>query len=95
MYKRVTDFLTSNNILTEEQFGFRKCLSTDKALYKFIDEILCALNDKMHVGGIFCDLAKAFDCVNHDILLSKLNFYGIQGKARQFVSHILMAENKE
>jgi hypothetical protein len=58
-------------------------LSTEKALYKFLDEILCALNDKMNVG-IFCDLAKAFDCVNHNILLPKLNFYGIKGKAGQW-----------
>jgi hypothetical protein len=75
MYKWVIDLL--NNILTEEQFVFRKGRSTDKALYKFLDEILCALNDKMHIGGIFCELAEAFDCVNHDILLWKLNFYGI------------------
>jgi hypothetical protein len=52
MYKYVIDFLDSNNILSEEQYGFRKGLSTDKALYKFLDEILCALNDKMRVGGM-------------------------------------------
>jgi hypothetical protein len=89
MYKLVIDLLNSNNVLTEEQFGFRKGQSTDKALYIFLNEILCALKDKMHVGGIFCDLAKAFDCVNHDILLSKLNFYGIKGNAEQwFKSHL-------
>jgi hypothetical protein len=74
MYKRVIDFFNSSNILTVEQFEFIKGLSTDKALYKFMDEIVCALKDEMHVGGIFCDIAKAFDCVNHDILLWKINF---------------------
>jgi hypothetical protein len=58
MYKRVTDFLNSNNILTEEQCGLEKDLSAGKALYRFLDETVCALNNKMHVGGIFCDLAK-------------------------------------
>jgi hypothetical protein len=45
-----------------------------------IDSILTALNNKQRAGGIFCDIQKAFDCVNHKILLDKFNFYGIHGK---------------
>jgi hypothetical protein len=50
----------NNNILTKEQFGFRHALSTDNASYHLIDNILKALNNKLLVCGIFCDLHKAF-----------------------------------
>jgi hypothetical protein len=77
--------------LVPEQFGFWKDMSTEDAAFKLTDNVLKSVNQKMHVGGIFCDLAKAFDCVNHDILLTKLHFYGIQGTAakcfRSYVTH--------
>jgi hypothetical protein len=78
MYLRVSDFSNSNNILASEQFGFRKNVSTDRAFFNFTHEILSGLNNKMHVGGIACDLGKTPDCVNHELLLLKLHFYGIQ-----------------
>jgi hypothetical protein len=53
--------------------------STAKATFNLINEILEALNSKKVVGGIFCDLEKAFDSVNYDMLLCKLNLYGITG----------------
>jgi hypothetical protein len=51
-----------------EQHGFRENSSTEKATFKLLKEIINALNNKRIVGGIFCDLHKAFDYVNHEIL---------------------------
>jgi hypothetical protein len=54
-------------------------LKTDNATYKLTTEVLNALNNKSVVAGIFCNLQKAFDCVNYEIILAKLEFYGIKG----------------
>jgi hypothetical protein len=80
---RVCDFLNLNDILAGEQLKFRKNLSTEKDLFSSKEEIFIALNNKMHIDGISCDLTEAFDCVNYEVLLSKLNFYGIRNIAGQ------------
>ena len=89
IYKQLQDHLNKHSILAQEQFGFRSDFTTHKAIYKLINETLNALNSKLIVGGIFFDLEKAFDCLNHDILLSKLQFYGVNGITRSwFVSYL-------
>jgi hypothetical protein len=67
IYDRLLKHIKNNNILHAEQFGFRVSSSTEKASYKLIGDVLNALNNKLTVGGIFCDLQKAFDCTNHNI----------------------------
>jgi len=80
MQRRILNHLTKYNILSTEQYGFRVGFRTDNATYKLTTEILNAMNNKLLVGGIFCDLEKAVYCVKHDNLLSKLKFYGISDK---------------
>jgi hypothetical protein len=77
MQTRLLEPLSNNKILSIEQYQFRTILTRDKATYKLTKEILNVRNSKLIVGGIFCSLEKAFSLVNHDILLPKLEFYGI------------------
>jgi hypothetical protein len=89
IYNRLYSFLTAKNILHENQFGFRKCHSTTHALNYSINHIETALKNKKHVLGIFIDLSKAFDTIDHEKLLHKLNNYGIRGNALQLIKSYL------
>jgi hypothetical protein len=74
-----------NNILVKEQFGFGTNSPTEIAAYIMINNILSSLNKKLLVGGLFCDLQKAFYSLNHEILLLKRRFYGISGVANKLI----------
>jgi hypothetical protein len=77
LYNRLSHYLQTNNILVPEQFGFRKGMSNENTAFKLTDSVLKSLNQKMHVGEIFCDLA--FDCVDHEILVTILHYFGSLG----------------
>jgi len=89
IYNRLYKHFEINSILARERFGFRSQHSTEQAASSPINSILTAMNSNHIVGGIFCDLRKAFDCVKHKILLDKLIFYGTGGKFKSLIESYL------
>ena len=79
LHKRLFKYLDKFNILYEFQFGFRKGHSTTQALIEITDKIKKGIDNGNSTCGIFIDLCKAFDTVNHDILLNKMHHFGIRG----------------
>ena len=81
MYRRLTRFLIHQNFFYDLQFGFRKNYSTSDAITFVIDKISKAFDKKEMTLAIFLALSKAFDSINHSILLQKLSHFGIRGSA--------------
>ena len=89
VYNRLINFLNKFNILSSNQYGFRKNHSTAYALIQLYDKLSDAIDQGKVTLGLFIYLSKAFHTVNHDILLAKLEFYGVRGVALQwFKSHL-------
>ena len=89
IYLRIYSFLTKNNLISNKQFGFRSNYSTNHALVSITERIKSLLDDTQFVCGIFIDLEKAFDTVNHDILCDKLNYYGLRGNVNKLIQSYL------
>jgi len=79
IFHRLMHHLVSNNILVNEQFGFCDGVSTDSAIFKLIESIFNAWNNKEYVTGLVCDLTKAFDSASQELFILKLEFYGVKG----------------
>ena len=89
MFNRTYDFLDKYKCIYKLQFGFRNKHSTDHALVKITESIRAALDNDKTACGIFIDLQKAFDTVNHSILTDKLSHYGIRGTANNWFKSYL------
>ena len=89
VHKTLVGFLNNQKVLYKNQFGFQKKFSTAHAIISLLENIEKAIDNKMSVCGVFVNLQKAFDTVDHNILLHKLSHYGIRDIANCWFSSYL------
>ena len=85
MCARLVSYLKSNNILCTNQFGFHKNSNTSDAIIESLDYVYSSLDKKQSTIAVYLDFSKAFDAVNHEILMSKLQHNGIRAPAQWLV----------
>ena len=90
---RLDSFIDKHSILMDSQYGFRSGRSTTMALMELVEELTSSIDSNKYALGIFIDLKKAFDTINHDILLQKMERYGIRGVGLDWVKSYI--ENRQ
>uniref|UniRef100_A0A6G5ABT2 Putative tick transposon n=1 Tax=Rhipicephalus microplus TaxID=6941 RepID=A0A6G5ABT2_RHIMP len=86
---RFNKFLSAKNVIVEQQFGFQKGKSTEKALVRIKDKIIQNIENRLFTVAIYLDFQKAFDSIKHEILFRKLEAYGFRGKAQNLIRSYL------
>lgn len=89
IYDQLLQYFDKFSIISGQQFGFRRNLSTSDAISHLIQNINNAFENKKTFMGVFTDLTAAFDCVDKDILVGKLEFYGIRGRGLDLIKSYL------
>ena len=82
-------FFIRDNLFYSKQFGFRSHYSTEHAVLSILDQVQLGIEDHDYSCGIFLDFSKAFDTVNHQILLTKLDYFGIRGVVKDWFTSCL------
>ena len=86
---RFDNFLDKYKILSETQYGFRNNRSTAIALLELVEKVTNSIDQKRYTVGEFIDLKMVFDIIDHNILLKKLEFYGVRGNAQKWLTSYL------
>ena len=93
-FKRMESFIEEKNLLTPSQYGFRKAHSTQHAILDIVNAIQSNMDNRLFSCGIFIDLKKAFDTVDHKIILHKLDHYGFRGHTNIWLSSYLQGRSQ-
>ena len=86
VYNRIFKFITDNKILCSNQYGFRPGHSTSHALISFVNKVANTVDSNNYLAGVFLDLSKVFDTLDHAILLQKLEIYGVTEIAHKWIT---------
>ena len=90
LYEQIYDYFTEHKLMLDSQYGFRKKHSTEHAAIELIDRLMDEIDKKNIPIAIFLDLSKAFDTLNHNILLQKLKYYGFKDSAISLMQSYLV-----